>query len=445
MKRTLFAKKSFAIAIIGTLVAVSPSALAVNPLQTWTLTSTTENWQAVACDSSCFTQYAGVYGGFLFKSIDGGVSWAQLSNSGSRNWNSLATSADGLYVTAVAFGGNIFRSSDSGSTWDSVGISANWRAISMTDSGEIQVAASIGGGIYISSNFGVTWNLEATPGDANWGAVEINDSGNVIVAGVKPGNIWTATRSNVTWTWSNRTGSGNSAVGSTGGALNTKGWSSFAISASGNRIVAVNDSANGGSGNLFFSADTGTAWTENNVGNYRWQSIAGSSDLLTIVMGSSNACGANCRLHLRTATTFGTWNASFVGTNSATAFQIAIAKNANRGIAPIFGGRLQFAGAVISQSTVTLNSSATSFRVNTTLTANISPSTGGRTTFFANGKRISGCISKLSIGSSVTCSYRPSVRGRVLIHARFVPTDINFTPSQSTTSTVLVSNRNSRR
>lgn len=393
------------------------------------------------------TQYAAVYGGYIYKSTDGGGSWVQLTSAGSRNWNSLATSSDGSYVTAVDFGGAIFRSADSGSTWISVALTANWRAVTMDQTGATQVAAAnTSGYIYLSGDYGVTWAQQATPGTGNWGAININYPGNVIVAGKRVGDIWVATKSAGTWNWVNKTGSGILASGATdSNALKLKGWSGVVVSDTGNKIVAVNDSAAGGNGNIFFSSDTGTSWTEVNTGNFQWQSVAATPDLSTLMMGSSNACGANCRLHYRNGISFGTWNSTFVGVNSATAYQIAVARDGSRGIAPIYGGQLQYAGTTISPGTISLALNNAIFRTNTTITATVSPTTGGKTTFYANGKKIPGCISKVSTGSSVTCTYKASVRGAVKIYARYLPTDSNFTAANSLTSTILISNRPSIR
>lgn len=433
----------FSLSVIGT-----TTAFALVPLQTWNVTSSVANWKAVACDSSCMTQYAAVYNGYIFKSTDGGGSWTQLTSAGSRNWNSLAASSSGSFVTAVDYGGTIYRSADSGSSWSSTASTDNWRAVTMDQTGATQVAAAnTPGYIYLSADYGVTWVQQATPGTGNWGAVNINYPGTVIAAAKRVGDIWVATKSNGSWTWVNKTGSGILASGaSDSNALKLKGWSGIVVSDAGNRIVAVNDSyAGNGQGNIFYSTDTGTAWTELLTGNFGWQAVAGTSDLATIMTASSNACGASCKLHYRGGGTFGNWNMSFAGVNSATAYQIAVARDGSRGIAPIYGGQLQYAGTTITSGTISLAINNAIYRTSTAITATVSPTTGGRTTFYANGVRIPGCISKVTSGGSVSCNYRASVRGAVKIYARFQPTDSNYTASNSMISTILVSNRGGKR
>lgn len=79
----------------------------------------------------------------------------------------------------------------------------------------------------------------------------------------------------------------------------------------------------------------------------------------------------------------------------------------------------------ISDTTTTLATpSSFTYRVATNLIATVT--TSGRVTFFANGKRIGGCINIPTISSSsitATCSYKPSFRGNIQISATFTPSD----------------------
>lgn len=69
----------------------------------------------------------------------------------------------------------------------------------------------------------------------------------------------------------------------------------------------------------------------------------------------------------------------------------------------------------------------------------------GKVTFYANGKKIAGCINKSSSALSVTCSWRPSLRGNVSLSAKLVPADPGFASSTSSSRSVLVSNRSGTR
>jgi hypothetical protein len=50
----------------------------------------------------------------------------------------------------------------------------------------------------------------------------------------------------------------------------------------------------------------------------------------------------------------------------------------------------------------------------------------GKVTFYANGKRIGTCVSKLTISLVASCNYKPTVKGAVTISAKIVPTDTSY-------------------
>jgi hypothetical protein len=49
-------------------------------------------------------QTAVVYGGYIYRSTNYGVTWTQATSDTSRNWSSVAMSSDGKYQTAVVDG-----------------------------------------------------------------------------------------------------------------------------------------------------------------------------------------------------------------------------------------------------------------------------------------------------------------------------------------------------
>ena len=63
-------------------------------------------------------QVVAVYGGYIYRSTDYGVTWNQVTSDAARNWYSVAMSSDGKYQTAVIYGGYIYRSTDYGVTWN---------------------------------------------------------------------------------------------------------------------------------------------------------------------------------------------------------------------------------------------------------------------------------------------------------------------------------------
>src|SRR6185436_19566934 len=91
-------------------------------------------------------------------------SWTQ-TGAPITNWSSVASSADGSKLVAGIEGGGIYSSSDGGVTWTPSGASiANWTSVASSADGSKLAAVAPGGGIYLSTNFGATWDLSSAPG-----------------------------------------------------------------------------------------------------------------------------------------------------------------------------------------------------------------------------------------------------------------------------------------
>jgi hypothetical protein len=92
-------------------------------------------------------------------------------------------------------------------------------------------------------------------------------------------------------------------------------------------------------------------------------------------------------------------------------------------------------------------SATPSYRTVVTITANIT--VAAKVTFRAKSVIISGCKNKLATGSgssfSATCSWKPSVRGVVVLTATAAPTGAGITSSTATPLSVMVGNRSGGR
>jgi len=99
-----------------------------------------------------------------------------------------------------------------------------------------------------------------------------------------------------------------------------------------------------------------------------------------------------------------------------------------------------------SFNSLTLSGSAT-YRQSVTITANVS--VASKVTFRAKNVIISGCKNKLTTGSSpniiATCSWKPSIRGKVVLTATAVPTAQEYSGSTATPVNIVVSNRSGAR
>jgi hypothetical protein len=88
--------------------------------------------------------------------------------------------------------------------------------------------------------------------------------------------------------------------------------------------------------------------------------------------------------------------------------------------------------------------SSATYRRSSNLRANVN--SDGPVTFYANGKKIGGCISIQSTSGVALCPWKPSFRGAVQVKARVVPRDSeNYDPAISTATTINVDNRTNRR
>jgi hypothetical protein len=92
-------------------------------------------------------------------------------------------------------------------------------------------------------------------------------------------------------------------------------------------------------------------------------------------------------------------------------------------------------------------SATPSYRTVVTITANVS--VASRVTFRAKNVIIAGCKNKVASGSgssfSATCSWRPSVRGTVVVTATAVPINAGISSSSATPISVMVGNRSGNR
>ena len=101
----------------------------------------------------------------------------------------------------------------------------------------------------------------------------------------------------------------------------------------------------------------------------------------------------------------------------------------------------------ITSSTLSLASPTLgTYRSSVTITGTLGVSgSDGVVTFYANGKKIPGCIRKASVALSASCTFKPATRGAITVTATLVPTDSLFSRITSKPLTLLVSTRTTRR
>ncbi|CAB4537488.1 unannotated protein [freshwater metagenome] len=120
----------------------------------------------------------------------------------------------------------------------------------------------------------------------------------------------------------------------------------------------------------------------------------------------------------------------------------------NGGVAINAYGTMGAAGVIILryllQGGVSISlSSAPTYRSTTALTA--TTTVAGRVTFYANNKRIPGCVNLFTVSLIATCNWRPAVHGSITISTLLVPTDSNYSNATQILGPVAGATRTSKR
>ena len=193
---------------------------------------------------------------YLYKSIDGGLTWTALTASGQRAWSGATISDTGLIISAVtSTDTTLFRSINGGTSFTTTVISAsytNYSDIASSTNGTTIVVTCAGSGtVFTSSNSGAAWTKRFTTA-YNWQRVCCNSTGSIMYAyrvdtTTQQGNIHISTNSGVTWVQSTTAG--------------TYKWTSIACNSAGDRCIATAQGPTDTGGNIYTSANTGSTWT----------------------------------------------------------------------------------------------------------------------------------------------------------------------------------------
>ncbi len=209
---------------------------------------------------------------------------------------------------------------------------------------------------------------------------------------------------------------------------------------------------------ITIKSDNAGAPTGSTLGTYSYSSMSGNAALFTGT-ASMTAAGRYWLVFRQVTTIYVCYSSSPVYTGSPSGWTLGTtytwsssdsgasytSLNDYRGfLVTLYGTG---GGVQPPASSITLGgpSNATDHQsITTTATLGIA-GTNGKVTFFANGKRIPGCIGKLSSALSASCSWKPSRRGAVTVTASLTPTDTGYGSSTSAPKTILVSNRTNNR
>lgn len=171
-----------------------------------------------------------IRGAGVFKSIDGGSVWSQLSSTATDDWysvNWLTISPDGKTILAATTGqvnaGGIWRSADAGATWTKTADGADVGVVEFhpTDPNRA-IASTRGGQAVYSTDGGATWNVA--------GGIGANGRVQVAYARKNPAIVYASVDDNKGELWKSADGGQSySQVNSGTRFLGDQGWIHNAI------------------------------------------------------------------------------------------------------------------------------------------------------------------------------------------------------------------------
>jgi hypothetical protein len=373
-------------------------------------------------------------------------SWTNMTSIPAGQYWSASLSNDGTTIVGSSRSNYIYRSSDAGSTWVQAAGTASgsyYFAIS-NDGSKIFAAGNEGGYNYTSIDSGVTW-VARTPGAVSAGRPCMSDDGQNIMIGPWGGiprvsNDGGATWANVTGLSSGywvgcaisfdgsvryvlQSSSSSFKRSTDGGAtwasttLPHTSWNDIGISRDGSIVYLA------GSSRIYKSIDYGQSFTWMNSGTTMTSAyyIAVSGD------GSKIAVFDNTYTIKLSSDSGSTWQAeSTLGNKNWYAGDIS--DDGTKIVAPVANnGNYIYKNGFVAATRLSLTSgSATTLRFRAQNTIRATANFAGKVTFYANGKRIGGCISVATVSLVATCNYKPTNTGSAVIMAKLVPTNVSY-------------------
>jgi photosystem II stability/assembly factor-like uncharacterized protein len=269
----------------GTHLAAAPSSgrimTSADAGATWTAVGPANGWTTIASSANGRRLIAAGFNRPLLVSADYGATW-NATPLGSAAWTSVASSADGRVLAAVGQGTSAFVSNDFGASWFTTTGGDDWSGVAMSADGSHIVTVANPGDIYGSVDGGHNWT-QRTVGFKSWTAAAVSADGTRVVAVNGNGDVLRSTDGGVAFIAS---------------SLSPLPWSSVSTSADGGTLLVVSEndglgSFNGASGSLFMSSDQGASWVQVQP-NESWRSVAlsASGDRWVAVSESYDGTGA---------------------------------------------------------------------------------------------------------------------------------------------------------
>ena len=444
------AKKKSNIATVLTLALTFSLIFIDTSFAAWTNKSTVSGMQAkywngldMSDDGSKMVAVASSQGG-IWVSTDSGSTWVNRTPSGARagtNWVSVTMSGDGSRIAVVDWQSDIWTSSDTGVTWTDRTPSGSahnlpWQCIAGSSNGQILLAVTYTGAKWKSTDYGATWTSDGT--NTFWQACAMNSTGQRQIAAVYLGYVYQSTDTGTTW--------------SQVSGLTAEGWYGLSMSPDGTKIAIVT-----GATSIYYSSNSGSTWSLISTGinsgytNY-WRGVSISSDGRTILVAGQNS-NANGLLWLSTDAG-ATWTNQVTSAPMTSENQFWTAKVSKNGQYLLAGGMPGTIGNLYLNATI-MPASISSltfgsgnpplYRTISVLQANLGVAgSDGKVTFYANDKRIPGCINVLSASLVATCNWKPSLHGSINIKVVLTPTSGSYSATTKVFSLSVAARSNSR-
>ncbi|MBL0073326.1 MAG: T9SS type A sorting domain-containing protein [Bacteroidetes bacterium] len=202
----------------------------------------------------------------IFKSINNGASWTDLQLAISWNPTTILQHSGALYVGTANMG--VYKSIDGGLTWSNVsnGITPNVVVNAFASIGNYLFAATYDG-VYVTTNNGVSWTA-ASNGLTTTYIQSLTVNGNSLFAGSSSGGVFKSTNNGTNWTNVN-----NGVLPIFNLTVETLGSSIF---------------AGYHNGLIFISNDDGLTWNNKDIPTTNFGSFCFTVDGNTIYAGTSN-------------------------------------------------------------------------------------------------------------------------------------------------------------
>lgn len=299
-------------------------------------------------------------------------------------------------------------------------------AVGTNEDGRLTIHGRSSSQLFISTNSGYSFSTLTNSPTANWQSIAVNNPGDIAFAAVANGDIYKISPDIASLSYS-LIYNADGGVGCTQQALPTSGFvtltSSSSCTKSSNtlkywRINGVNYSP-GASIQLIEQLNAIAIWAPRVTLTYssNFATSGSAPTAVTVDSGTTISLATNSGNLKKTNLAFNGWNTLANGQGVRYASGDSFTVNNTLTLYAMWSTNVP--------SSVSLSQIATEVIFRGVVSVQVTVEQPGKVTFFNNGKRISGCISK-PVVTSYTCSWRPDRHGANIVTATLLPTESGY-------------------